>query len=82
MRRVTGIAASLIILLLTLTFVDAAPQSRGAYGNAAAITADELSTYLHFLASDQLEGRNAPSRGFDTASLFIASHLHEWGVKR
>jgi len=81
MRRVTGIAASLIILLLTLTFLDAAPQSRGAYGNAAAITADELSTYLHFLASDQLEGRNAPSRGFDTASLFIASHLHEWGVK-
>ena len=54
---------------------------RGAYGNAGSITADELSTYLHFLASDQLEGRNTPSRGYDTASLYIASQLKQWGVK-
>jgi len=82
MRRVTGAAALLIALLCTLTFVIAAPQQpKGGYGNADAITADELATYLHFLASDQLEGRNAPSRGYDTAAIFIASHLKEWGVK-
>ncbi|MFO7693936.1 MAG: M28 family peptidase [Vicinamibacterales bacterium] len=82
MRRVTGAAAFPIALLFTLTLVNAAPQqSGGAYGNAGSITADELSTYLHFLASDQLEGRNTPSRGYDTASLYIASHLRQWGVK-
>ena len=82
MRRVTGAAALLIALLFTLTLVGAAPQqSGGAYGPAGSITADELSTYLHFLASDQLEGRNTPSRGYDTASLYIASQLRQWGVK-
>ena len=82
MRRLGGAAALLFALIFAFTVVNAAPQqSGGGYGNAAAITADELSTYLHFLASDQLEGRNAPSRGYDTASLYIASHLRQWGVK-
>jgi len=82
MRRVTGTAAPLIALLFALTLVDAAPpQSKGGYGNSDAISADELSRYIYFLASDQLEGRNVPSRGYDTAALYIASHLNEWGVK-
>ena len=82
MRRPVGAAVLLTALLVTFTLVNAAPpQSGGGYGNTSAITADELGTYLHFLASDQLEGRNTPSRGYDTASLYIASHLREWGVK-
>ena len=52
-----------------------------AYGNADAISEDELRAYLYFLASDQLEGRNFPSRGYDTAALYVASHLAEWGLK-
>ena len=51
------------------------------YGNADAISEEELKIYLYFLASDQLEGRNLPSRGYDTAALYIASHLAEWGLK-
>ncbi len=51
------------------------------YGNADAIAEDELKAYLYFLASDQLEGRNYPSRGYDTAALYVASHLAEWGLK-
>ena len=51
------------------------------YGNAEAITQEELKVYLYFLASDQLEGRNFPSRGYDTAALYVASHLAEWGLK-
>jgi Zn-dependent M28 family amino/carboxypeptidase len=82
MRRTIGAAGLLVAILVTFTFVSAAPQgSGGAYGNASSITADELSTYLHVLASDQLEGRNTPSRGYDTASLYIASQLKQWGVK-
>src|SRR5579871_2879666 len=51
------------------------------YGNADSITEDELKVYDYFLASDQLEGRNFPSRGYDTAALYVASHLAEWGLK-
>jgi hypothetical protein len=40
-----------------------------------------MKIYDYFLASDQLEGRNLPSRGFDTAALYVASHLAEWGLK-
>jgi Zn-dependent M28 family amino/carboxypeptidase len=79
MRRIIGTTALLGALLLTLA-VHAAPPSKG-YGNADAITADELKVYDYFFASDQLEGRNVPSRGYDTAALYIASHLKEWGLK-
>jgi hypothetical protein len=51
------------------------------YGNTEAISQDELKVYDYFLASDQLEGRNFPSRGFDTAALYVASHLAEWRLK-
>jgi len=52
-----------------------------AFGNADAITENELKIYDYYLASDQLEGRNFPSRGYDTAALYVASHLAEWGLK-
>src|SRR5207249_3421576 len=51
------------------------------YGNMDSISEEEMKIYLYFLASDQLEGRNLPSRGFDTAALYVASHLAEWGLK-
>lgn len=51
------------------------------YGNADAISQEELRNYLYVLASDQMEGRNLPSRGYDTAALYVASHLAEWGLK-
>jgi hypothetical protein len=52
-----------------------------AFGNADSITQDELKISLYFLASDPLEGRNLPSRGYDTAALYIASKLAEFGLK-
>src|SRR5512133_965397 len=78
MRRIIGTTA-LLGGLLALA-VTAAPQSRG-YGNADAITVDELKVYDYFSAADQLEGCSVPSRGYDTAALYIASQLKEWGVK-
>ena len=51
------------------------------YGNADSIMQDELRIYDYFLASDELEGRNFPSRGYDTAALYVASHLAEGGLK-
>ena len=52
-----------------------------AFGNADAINENELKVYEYYLASDQLEGRNFPSRGYDAAALYVASHLAEWGLK-
>ena len=57
------------------------PAAPATYGNADAITQEELKVYLYFIASDQMEGRNFPSRGYDTAALYVASHLAEWGLK-
>ena len=59
----------------------AEPSPAAGFGNSDSISQDELKIYLYFLASDQLEGRNLPSRGFDTAALYVASHLAEWGLK-
>jgi Zn-dependent M28 family amino/carboxypeptidase len=56
-------------------------SSATSYGNSDAITQEELKVYDYFLASDQLEGRYFPSRGYDTAALYVASHMAEWGLK-
>jgi hypothetical protein len=93
MRRIiitcTAAAALAYVLLSTSGTDRALAQSKKAakaapaptYGNADAITEDELKVYDYFLASDQLEGRYFPSRGYDTAALYVASHLAEWGLK-
>lgn len=52
-----------------------------AFGNADSITQEEMRISLYFLASDPMEGRNLPSRGFDTAALYIASRMAELGLK-
>src|SRR5690348_17678885 len=82
---------SLAVILFVVAFIalaklpakNAAGKARvsAKYGNADSITQDELRIYDYFLASDQLEGRNFPSRGYDTAALYVASHLAEWGLK-
>ncbi|MBM3459657.1 MAG: M20/M25/M40 family metallo-hydrolase [Armatimonadetes bacterium] len=45
------------------------------------ITAEELRSHVEFLASDELEGRDTPSRGLDTAAKFLAHHAGRWGLK-
>lgn len=78
---------TLFVLVLTLSFVAnglaqmpkkaSVNATRGAEG----ITAAQLSDYLHFVASDEMEGRNTPSRGLDTTAKFIAMNLSRWGFK-
>src|SRR5438309_11214860 len=45
------------------------------------ITAAQLKSYLYFIASDEMEGRDTPSRGLDTTAKFIAMNLGRWGLK-
>jgi len=51
------------------------------FGNTDGITASQMRAYLEFIASDELEGRDTPSRGLDIAAMYIAQHLKTWGIK-
>ncbi|MGH7599210.1 MAG: M20/M25/M40 family metallo-hydrolase [bacterium] len=53
----------------------------GKYRGAELITTAQLKDYLTFIASDELEGRDTPSRGLDVAAKFLATNLSRWGVK-
>jgi hypothetical protein len=58
-----------------------AAQTAQRFGNTDGITAAQMRTYLEFIASDELEGRDTPSRGLDIAAMYIAQHLKSWGIK-
>lgn len=48
---------------------------------ADAITADQIKSYLYFVASDAMEGRDTPSRGLDVTAEFLKMNLSRWGFK-
>ena len=84
MKRIAAKRAVLVVVSFAVMLsmgAEAAKKTAARYGNADAITEEEMKIYDYFLASDQLEGRNFPSRGYDTAALYVASHLAEWGLK-
>jgi hypothetical protein len=61
---------------------DTAPAATPApFGNVEAITAAQLKEWLYVVASDDMEGRDTPSRGLNLTAKFIADHLAQWGVK-
>src|SRR5881394_1622870 len=85
---------SLIIIIalsasLPVTFAQRKPAHSKPVGIAATaaprgadtITAAQLRAYLSFIASDEMEGRDTPSRGLDTVAKFIALNLTRWGFK-
>src|SRR6476620_9770916 len=80
---------NLLALFLVLTFVfpsfvaaqTATKAKSPARVAAENITAKQMSDYLHFIASDEMEGRDTPSRGLDTTAKFIAMNLSRWGFK-
>lgn len=45
------------------------------------ISADQIRDYLTFIASDEMEGRDTPSRGLDLTAKFLAMNLTRWGFK-
>ncbi|HEX8398891.1 MAG TPA: M20/M25/M40 family metallo-hydrolase [Pyrinomonadaceae bacterium] len=78
---------TLLVLVLTLSFAVSGlaqmPSKASANSTKAAggITQAQLKKYLYYIASDELEGRNTPSKGLDMAAKFIADNLKSWGVK-
>ena len=47
----------------------------------AAITAEEIRVHIRFLASDELEGREAGTEGAERAAQYIASAFRAYGLK-
>ncbi len=87
MKRIT---AFILLLVIWSAAIPLAAQTRNRpaatisvarFGNTDGVTAAQLRNFLEFIASDDLEGRDTPSRGLDIAALFIASHLKAWGLK-
>ena len=77
-------------LVVQLPSSHAQRKSRGGKTSAAAtatqravdvIAAPQLRDYLYFIASDEMEGRDTPSRGLDTTAKFLAMNLSRWGFK-
>jgi hypothetical protein len=66
---------------LALAQLSLAADSASSFGNAQAIQADRLRAHLEFIAADELEGRDTPSRGLNTAAKYIAAQLKLWGLK-
>ena len=48
---------------------------------AAGITADQIKSYLYFVASDAMGGRDTPSVGLDVTAEFLKMNLSRWGFK-
>jgi hypothetical protein len=59
----------------------ASPAALATQRGADQITADQMRGYLSFIASDEMEGRDTPSRGLDTTAKFLAMNLQRWGFK-
>jgi hypothetical protein len=59
----------------------ARPLTPNGPGSSDLITADQLRDYLTFIASDEMAGRDTPSKELDLAAKFLAMHLSRWGVK-
>jgi Zn-dependent M28 family amino/carboxypeptidase len=90
MRRL--ITALLLTSMLVVAFPVSYAQKTDKSKKAAAvsptaqrgvdtISATQMKDYLTFIASDEMEGRDTPSRGLDTTAKFIAMNLTRWGFK-
>lgn len=58
-----------------------APVSVNIQRGLETINESQLRDYLSFIASDEMEGRDTPSRGLDTTAKFLAMNLSRWGFK-
>jgi hypothetical protein len=87
-RMPSGFIRTLLVLLVSACCLSAnqLPAERAAITadvRAALdrISADSLRGHLSFIASDQLEGRNTPSRGLDIAAEYIAAQFRRAGLE-
>ena len=89
MRKFLSVLILTSVLALSLAPISAQRTSRRTTSAAAAttqkgvdtISAAQMRDYLSFIASDEMEGRDTPSRGLDMTAKFLAMNLSRWGLK-
>jgi Peptidase family M28 len=85
LRRYNIFTLMIIAALASLQIITLAQLKNtkpiGEFGNVEAITAAQLKDYLYFIASDEMEGRDTPSRGLDLTAKFLALNLSRWNLK-
>ncbi len=79
------VLASVLVTTLPATYAQrTAHKSKASATNqrgVETIAANQIRDYLTFIASDEMEGRDTPSRGLDTTAKFLAMNLTRWGFK-
>jgi hypothetical protein len=75
-----GRARITLIGLIAAVMVTSAAE-RGAPRGASEITAAQIKDYLTFISSDEMEGRDTPSRGLDITARFLALQLARAGAE-
>src|SRR5262252_433907 len=77
----SGALALIGALMLVPAPVAAQRKDSPARGNVEGVTAAQMKDYLTLIASDEMEGRDTPSRGLDLTAKYLASQLSRWGLK-
>ncbi|HEY0367837.1 MAG TPA: M20/M25/M40 family metallo-hydrolase, partial [Pyrinomonadaceae bacterium] len=81
------VLASSLVITLPATQAQRADKSKKAAASVVTqrgvdtIAANQIRDYLTFIASDEMEGRDTPSRGLNTVAKFLAMNLSRWGFK-
>ena len=75
----------MVALLLSVCLAWSGPSAQGrisaARGKLAQISTTDLKTWLTYISSDQLQGRQVFTEGYGLAAAYVADRLKEWGVK-
>ena len=83
------VLASLLVTTFPTTYAQRAAEKSKKSAAASVTTqrgvdtiaANQIRDYLTFIASDEMEGRDTPSRGLDLTAKFLAMNLTRWGFK-
>ena len=70
----------LLFVFVSFVFAQDHHSSDNQFGAVDYLTTQQLRDYLTFIASDELQGRDTPSNGLNTAAKFITTLLSRWGV--
>lgn len=82
--RVSAAPAAIVIAALGVSSIgplDAARRNAAGPRGADQIEQARLKADLSFIASDELEGRDTPSRGLDVAARYLGARLQALGLK-
>ena len=72
--------AKILLQFLVPVVIAGSSRAQQSFGNVNAINPVRLKAHLEFIASDEMEGRDTPSRGLDVATLYVATQLKLWGA--